>query len=401
MTEVKENIEKMDSEVTNEELTPAKVEVEASQFGQEHPEHYGTDRKLKIYYDETNNFGKLKLSDAGLNVSKSDNFVLGGIAITEEQELGDIDEFRKLLRIQANAPEVKFEMVAHGAFEKMLGSSKLNNVLKWLLERDIKIHYSNLNILNWFILEIIESIIAHEDFISYGAMHFELKNELHHIATSDLPSFLSLINKYNYPNIEKEQTSAFLKDLYEFICKNWPETPFVPTDALKEIILRARVIPELDFLVNNNPGELIDGIDSFFLNRICTFKNSTHIFDQEESVIEAIGNYRITHNGNEIPFCFVDSKKHFGTQLSDIITGFLGKYFSLIEKTPTKTLINIKKNLNQAQKNNITALANLIENSDSLSNALLHRITTIDSNNKSDFFLFDSPLSPHLKSTNR
>lgn len=377
------------------------IEIEASKFALNNSSNYGTNSILNIYYDETNNIGKLKLSENGLNVNKHENFVLGGIALLSNQDIGKIEDFRKLLRIQSNAPEVKFEMVAHGTFDKMLGSAKLSHALNWLLEKDIKIHYCNVNILNWFILEIIESIVAQDSFAHYQSMHRELKNELYHIATRDLASFLKLINNYSYPNIPKEKTKDFLVDLYQFILLNWPEHVFAPTEALKGIILQARTIPYLHFLVDNVPGELYSGTENFFLNRICTFKKSKHIFDNEKLIQEAIGDYALIDGSSTVSFEFVDSKKYFEIQLSDIVAGFLGKYFTFIEKTPTKTLINMKKRLTFAQKNNIAALRKLIEGSDKLSNALLHRITTIDSDNKSDYFLFDCALSPHLVLANR
>lgn len=377
------------------------IEIEASKLAFDHPRNYGTDTELHIYYDETNNIGKLKATENGLNVNKHDNFVLGGIAIKPNQDIGSLGDFRKLLRVQENAPEVKFDMVAHGTFDKMLGSSKLTHVLTWLLEKDIHIHYCNLNILNWFILEIIESIVADDEFVQYNSIQRELKNELYHIATKDFKGFLTLINKYTYPDIPKDKTRDFLVDLYHFIELNWPEVVTEPARALKQIILQARTIPHLHFLTGNVPGELYSGTETFFLNRICTFKNSKHIFDNEDLIEAAIGDYVIKNGNQLVSFEFADSKLHFEIQLSDIVAGFFGKYFTFIEKTPTKALINFKKRLNIAQKNNLSLIRNLIERSDKLSNALLHRITTIDSDNKSDYFIFDLPLYPHLLAANR
>ena len=208
------------------------IEIEASKLAYDHPDNHGTESELRIYYDETNNIGKLKLTENGLNANKYDNFVLGGIAIKPDQDIGSLDDFRKLLRIQENAPEVKFEMVAHGTFDKMLGSPKLKHVLIWLLEKNINIHYCNLNILNWFILEIIESIVADDEFAQYTQVQRELKNELYHIATKDLKGFLALINNYSYPDIPKDKTRDFLVDLYHFIAVSYthltlPTTPYV------------------------------------------------------------------------------------------------------------------------------------------------------------------------------
>jgi hypothetical protein len=78
-----------------------------------------------------------------------------------------------------------------------------------------------------------------------------------------------------------------------------------------------------------------------------------------------------------------------GVQLSDIVVGFLGKYFTFIEKTPLSALIRFKERMEPMQKANINLLMRLIEQSDRVSNGLLHRITTLDSDLKSDYFIFD------------
>ncbi|NLT88709.1 MAG: DUF3800 domain-containing protein [Pseudomonas lactis] len=381
--------------------SPDRIDIDAEHIFFDAPGTRGTDQPLALYYDESNNFGKLKLLESGLNVSKSDNFVLGGIVLKPGQSAGDALELRRKLRVQASAKEIKFDMVAHGTFDKILGSTKLSHALNWLLDHDLAIHYTNLNIISWFTLDIIDSILAEEKFSSYFVMHRELKNELHHIASKNLSGFLSLIYQYNYPNIRRSETANFLKDLYYFLIANWPDIAFPPTDALKEIILRARVVPELCFLEGNESNILIKGIDNFFLYRLCAFKNASHIFDEEKTVRESIEKYRILNNDREIPYRFVDSQDYFEVQLSDVIAGFLGKYFSFIEKTPTNSLIHFKNNLSQAQRNNTTALRKLIEKSDAISNVLLHRVTTMDSDNKSDYFIFGSGLSPHLRSANR
>lgn len=378
-----------------------RIEIDAADFFYDAPGTRGTDQQLALYYDETNNFGKLKLLESGLNVSKSDNFVLGGIVLKPGQSAGDALELMRKIRVQASAKEIKFDMVAHGTFDKILGSTKLNHVLNWLLDHDLGIHYTNLNIISWFTLDIVDSVLAEEEFSSYFVMHRELKNELHHIASRNLPDFLTLIHKYNYPNVQRSETVNFLKDLYYFLVANWPDIVFPPTNTLKEIILRARVVPELCFLEGNESNVLIKGIDTFFLYRLCAFKNASHIFDEEKIVKENIERDKVLSLGREIPYQFADSKDHFEIQLSDVIAGFLGKYFSFIEKTPTNSLIHFKNNLSQAQRDNVTALRKLIEKSDAISNVLLHRVTTMDSDNKSDYFIFGAGLSPHLKSTNR
>ncbi|WP_017454440.1 DUF3800 domain-containing protein [Herbaspirillum rubrisubalbicans] len=377
-----------------------KRDVDAKEFGNNHPDLYGTEKELIFYYDETNNIRKLLLTENGLNVTKHDNFVLGGIFLQPGQSMGSIEELRHTLRIQKTAEEIKFDLIAKGDLETVLESKKLGLVLSWLLDRNIGIHYSNLNILNWGIIDIVESIVADDAFYSYMPFHREMKNELYRIVVSDLPNFLTLLKKYSYPNIRRDQTSIFLREVSQFIEKNWPQSTYQATDLLRRLLIEAQSasLKELAFLVDEKPDKLIDGFATFFINRICTFKNSTHVFDEEKEIEKAIKPYNFLNEGKLIPVSFVDSKNVGEIQISDVVVGFLGKYFSFIEKTPLPVLLRKKKNFTDTQKKNLSLLSDLIMLSDGISNGLLFRTTTMDSDWKSDAFLHDRTPPPHLLS---
>nr|WP_314542608.1 DUF3800 domain-containing protein [uncultured Massilia sp.] len=374
-----------------------KVTLNADAMVTDHPEHYGTDAALTLYYDETNNIRKLRLTENGLNVSKHDNFVLGGIVLKPGQSIGDIKELRKLLWIQDSADEIKFDLVAKGDFEKVLDSKKLNKVFTWLTERGIGIHYANLNILNWSILDIVESIVAEDQFIEeFLPYHREMKNELYRFATADLPGFLAMLQTYGYPNIDPSKTGEFIGDVRAFVNRHWPQHPNHAMQMLSTLLSKAKALPELAFLVNEKAGVLIDGFDQFFLNRICTFKNARHVLDEEKEVQKVLDHYQLMHGDSEIDFSFADSKVVPEIQLSDIVVGFLGKYFTFIEKTPMSALLRIRKNLTKTQAQTLKLLGDLIDISDKTSNALLFRITTMDSDWKSDAFLYGNGFPPHL-----
>lgn len=372
-------------------------DLQASALAPTDPTVHGSDKRLKIYYDETNNIRKLLLTENGFNVSRYDNFVLGGVAIENEKEIADIEELRGILRIQKTADEIKFDLVAKGDFEKVLDSRKVGQVFSWLLQNDIKIHYSNLNILNWSVLDIVESIVADDSFNNYIAIHRELKNELYRMVVYDVPGFLALLKSYGYPDIKRDATSSFLKDVRLFVLKHLPLDHNQVLKILCDVLLRAQSLSELVFLVGEKPDYLIQGFEDVFLNRIGTFKNSTHIFDEEKTVQAAIEGIRVMNGVEEVEFSFADSKKVPGIQLSDIIVGFLGKYFTFIERTPVRVLSQKKSQLTFTQKENIKLFCRLIDISDKFSNALLHRTTTLDSDWKSDYFLFNRELPPHLK----
>lgn len=361
------------------------------------PTVHGTEKKLKLYYDETNNVRKLLLTESGFNVSRYDNFVLGGVAVDAEADVTCLRELRSILRIQASAPEIKFDLVAKGDFEKVLESQKLTKFFNWLLINNIKIHYTNMNILNWSVLDIVESIVASDDFAEYSSIHRELKNELYRMVVCDVPGFLAILRSYGYPNVDRAATSDFIKEVRRFVIKHAPLNQNQVTVILKDVLLKAQVLPELAFLVDETPNHLIKGFQHIFLNRIARFKNSVHIFDEEPTIQNAIDGVRVMDGNKSVDFSFADSKLIPGIQLSDVVSGFLGKYFTFIERTPPSLLIQKKRQLSPMQKENLKLFRQLTTESDKFSNGLLFKVTTLDSEWKADFFLFGRKLPPHLK----
>ncbi len=373
-----------------------KIKIEAATFGNDNPTLYGTEAQLALYYDETNNIRKLRLTENGLNVAKHDNFVLGGIVLKPGQSVGDIEELRKLLWIQKTAEEIKFDLVAKGDFEKVLDSTKLNKVFEWLVARGIGIHYVNVNILNWFILDIIESLVADDRFEDFLPFHREIKNEFHRMAIADLPAFLAMLRSYGFPDIDRSKTNEFMTEIRAVAQRHWPLRPNNATRMLNDLLGRARSLPKLAFLVDETPNELIDGFSGFFLDRICTFRNARHVLDEEYEIQDAIEKFQLMNGDREVDFSFVDSKSSAEVQLSDIVVGFLGKYFTFIEKTPMSVLLSKRKALTKTQSSTLKLFATMIDISDETSNGLLHRITTLDSDWKSDSFLLGRAPPPHL-----
>ena len=163
------------------------------------------DERFTFFYDETNNIRKFYLTDNGTNVSEHKNFVLGGIALRDGQELPDYAELRAELRMQSNAPEIKFAHVAKGDFEQVLASKKLGIVLSWLTKHDILIHYSSVNVISWSLSDIIDSILSEPRFRQYAPYQRELKNELYRTVALDKLRFLALMKHYGYPNVQRDQ----------------------------------------------------------------------------------------------------------------------------------------------------------------------------------------------------
>ena len=262
-------------------------------------------------------------------------------------------------------------------------------VLAWLIDHGIYIHFSNIDILYWSILDIVESVVADNSFRDYILAHREMKNELYRIVACDVPQFLGILKSHGYPNIERAQTGAFLGEVENFLEMYNPEDTNLPTAMLKALVHKAQRLKELVFLVDETEGMLIDSFHGFFLQPIYIFKNSLHIFDHEPEVERIFSKFCLTDGEREIGINFSNSKEMVGIQLSDVITGFLGKYFVFIEHNSIVELLNIKGRLNSVQVNNLKLLCRLIDASDEVSNGFFHRVAPMSSDWKSNSFLYD------------
>ncbi len=355
-----------------------------------------TDDKFTFYYDETNNIRKFYLTDDGTNVSEHKNFVLGGIALAEGRALPDIAPLRAKLRMQSNAPEIKFAHVAKGDFEQVLTSKKLEVVLSWIVEHGILIHYSSVNIIYWAIVDIIDSILAEDRFKHYQPYHQELKNELYRLINLDKPTFLALMKRHRYPDIQRGKTAGFIADVDAYLDAHSLEDDNLPTLMLKEVIDKSASLPELAFLVDEDEDMLIENFQGFYTRPIMLFKNATHIFDCEIQIEKSLNGAKFRDSAGHVDFSFSDSRSEPGIQIADVVTGFLGKYQSFVEEHPLQELLKRKNSWNEIQSANFNLLRRLIDLSDEVSNAFIHRSTAMDSAWKDETFLHGRPAMPHL-----
>lgn len=357
---------------------------------------YGVDEKMVFYYDETNNIRKLYLREDGQpNDRELKNFVLGGIAHRAMSPLPSADVLREALRIQKSAPEIKFDLVAKGDYLSVLQSRKLSVFLQFLLQNKIYIHYYNLNLVYWSLVDIVDSLFADPRFICFLGCHREIKNELHAIVSRDLFTFMALLRAYDYPNVGKKATE-FSGAVLEFL-KVTAKVPRTAADfLLKSMLKEASELDEFAFLVDNDDHVLIDGLHDFYIRPICLFRKSEHIFDEELTIQKQLGDVEFWNGSKKVPFSFVDSKSSFGVQLSDVVCGLLGKHFNFIESQSMPALREAKARLDEMQRDNLRLLEKLIDVSDRFSNGMLYRVVPDDSDFKHHAFTFGLPTPPHL-----
>ncbi len=162
------------------------------------------DSSFTFYYDETNNIRKFYVRKTDFNSSFNSNFVLGGLVYEGNQP--DIKPLFDGLKLQKNIIEVKLKHIAKGEFLDCLKSKKLNIFLDCLLELDLYIHYSSLNILYWSIADIVDSAITNSEVAMQLGLGFSnhLKNDLYKLAKLEIGMITELFYNFGYPNLKKE-----------------------------------------------------------------------------------------------------------------------------------------------------------------------------------------------------
>lgn len=344
-------------------------------------------KRYTLYYDETNNIRRLALTDTGLNHEALDCFVLGGIALKPGAVLPDVAVLRAQLRIQPSAPEMKLRHLVQGDYAACLDSRKVEHFLSWLLEAPAYIHYSNFSVLNWSIVDLIDSLLAPERFRHLEEVHDDLKNELHALVRPDPLGYFRLLKTFNYPNVAVERISEFVRTVRAFLFRNGFVFRNFATMTLCDLLQDSARDTTLDFLVDNDSDILVDRFDAVFLNRLATFTNALHVFDEEPQIQACMKRRRIVSGDQPITYCFSDSRNEPAIQMSDVLCGILGKHFSCMEKLSIEQLEAWNTRLSDQQRCNVALLAKLIDKADEECHALIFNQASNDSKAKSLWFL--------------
>lgn len=181
------------------------------------------DSSFTFYYDETNNIRKFYVRANGFNHSFNSNFVLGGLVYSGRKP--DIKPLFNKLNLQSNISEIKLKHIAKGELPDCLKSEKLNIFLKYLLDSDLYVHYSSLNLLYWSIVDIVDSTLENSEVARQLELGFSnrLKNDLYKLAKLEISSVTELFYNFGYPNIKRESISEFVEELIS-IFKDYIDT---------------------------------------------------------------------------------------------------------------------------------------------------------------------------------
>ncbi|QYJ90831.1 DUF3800 domain-containing protein [Shewanella halotolerans] len=347
-----------------------------------------TDDVYTFYYDETNNIRKLYLKDTGLNVGMTDNFLLAGILHKGLSTDSDYSALFKNLNLQKSARELKLKHIAKGDFLDMLKSDKLFIILSWLIENKFYIHYFNLNIIYWSVIDIIDSIIGELHHPFYVMNHMSIKSDFYELANSNSDVFLNALHEFNYPDVPKEKVHNFCRWLIDFTCIHSCMLSNFRANVIENLVKESLRIEELPFISGFHGRELIGSFMVFYLRNLYLFKNSIHIFDEEKCIQDDVKDFSLTDNG--IPMQnheFVKSHNSEAVQLSDVITGFLGKYFSYLKDVSDEQLVRDKAGLTSTQFKTLSALKHIIDVSDDVSRGFFNVVSSEGEQRRNNHFL--------------
>jgi len=321
----------------------------------------GADKRYTLYYDETNNIRKLHIKPEGLNVRRPECFVLGGVAHSGAPKPFDIERLRSFANIQENADEIKLKHLGKGSFLDLLKSRKLSKYLDWLESEGLFVHFQVLDLMYWSFVDIIDSIVTELDQPMLIAMSPNLKNDLYSTLRSDLDHTVSILTAYDYPDVGRDRRHAFIGELISLILAHREQMEPFGYQMLKGVLEMSMAIGSLPYLEDKDPRVLIDGFSDFYINRICLFKYSSHVFDVEEVVQDRLSRQQFVDAGVQFKnYQFVDSKALEGIQLSDIVVGLLGKAFSYINQTEVGDIVADLSSINDIQNSNLSKLSQLM-----------------------------------------
>jgi hypothetical protein len=235
---------------------------------------------------------------------------------------------------------------------------------------------------------VIDSILAEHEEPQLMMHHLMLKNDLYTLFRYEYDRTVDLFQRYSFPNVGPGKRREFVSELLEMLkTRQALLTPF-NFMMLKGVLQIAKTLDSLPFLENADSNVLIDGFSPFFIERICILKHSDHIFDVEPVIQKYLVGIDFCDNDASFSnFRFAASHDEPGIQLSDVMTGLLGKLFSYICTTDLDRIVAIRSALSAQQSRNLRLLSALLKSSATENEVFAHHILSMSDTRKASVFL--------------
>ena len=338
--------------------------------------------KLMFFYDETGNCGKFSLRENGVNdpTALYNDFILGGVAYTDEKSPADVEALIKDLDIKSD--ELKFKNIYKTKdFISFLNSKKASIYIDWLYKSGLLIHYATINNLYYALVDLVDSLWdSQPQFLFSPDWVFALKSSLYNFCKEHLAETLILLYRYNYPNIEREKTQSFCHDFCDFIQTYNDEATqqgFL-VENFRQMLKYAGKHGELVFLYDNENNVLVEGYYTLYQSRCCAYVNSFHHFDYEKVILSKMEKSSLLKDGQPfINYDFIDSKQNKMIQVSDVFVGLMGKLFSFLDNASFEKIKSLKRIENKDALENLAKINGLINRSVDFHKMMIQNVNDI------------------------
>ena len=317
-------------------------------------ESFGEDLDVKgtFYYDETNIFHKLRLTDKGTNnnLFEQSFFGLGGLYIEHGHRI-DSSVMISMLKPQKSIKEFKYKFFSNSNSDAInaLDSKRFLILMEWIEKNGILIHFTLLDYLYYGISDIIDSMPDALKTLEYNRL---IKSVLYDAVRANSTAFMALFYKFNYPDIARDRVSEFIGEFYELYTSIVEYDIFsikdFPKELLRQMIKGSKTAEEMVFLHDNIPLELFNEYASLYIDRPVRFANSTHIFDEVDEITNTLNEWDIDYE-NKLNAKFVNSKDCLYVQFSDAIIGLISRVSNLILNMSINEIKEFASGLNANQ----------------------------------------------------
>jgi hypothetical protein len=320
---------------------------------------YDTDIVNNFYYDETNNFIKFQFrNNKMLNINNFlQKYRLGGITLDKNDD--DIVLWNNLLKNLNIRGELKFKQVNTGktdTFINCLRGKKLNKILEFIYDNDIYLHCYTFDNLYDVIIEIIDSLLLDKYKESYCYFSQIMKDELYFFVKTDVKRFMCILKEANYPNITRNYIKLFCRRMCNWI-NEIDNDNIIGLETCRQLFKEYSKKEQLIFLENNSEKVIIDGYSGLNLDMCIKFDKSFHCFDEISEIQNQLKNIDISN------YNFENSTKNIRLQLSDVIIGFLNKFFNFLDQNSYQDIVYLLENMSDFQKNNLVLFLKLYKKS--------------------------------------
>lgn len=342
------------------------------------------DDTFTFYYDETYNPRRLTLENGSTNAPIDECFVLGGVMHRGDTPPSfDLAALKKAMYIHDNVDDLKFFHVAtKGDFFKCLKSRKLTSFLEWLLGSDFYIHFIAVDKLYWSFVDFVDSVVPKR---KRGLTPY-YKSAFGDLISTDVDGFLKILDAYGYPNIQRDEADDFLQDVLDYMDNNGATASNdTRLHDFMDLIEQSIGEGDLPFITDEQDRTLIDSFTPFYMNRICHFPRSKHIFDEEAQVAKKLSEVAFMLDGAEIaPYSYVTSHDNDLIQVSDVVAGAYGRFYSYLAATSFENIRAARSAMSPVQVQNVRLLCQVMERTSEVSEGLLTSVTNPNILDKKD-----------------